>query len=224
MKSGQNCITVYVCEIASLFLDEDNDAYLDFLEIEERKKACRFVHREDRIRSAISSLLKKYMARTHTGIQNPKFGKSTYNKPYLISDRTFQFNISHAGNLVVGACAKDVPVGVDVEQSKPIAYAEYLSALPEEFRQQIRHAKDPLDEFYRVWTILEAYGKQQGIGIALLDQKPHVQEKNGVLKAADANGFLYSKRLDGHWLCVCSEQKMDSLSLIKIAPDGLMER
>ncbi len=72
-------------------------------------------------------------------------------------------SISHSGDLIAVAAA-DVPVGIDVEATKPgrpwkgIAIRTWGDAPPTE------------EEFYELWTLHEALIKARGEGLSTLDR------------------------------------------------------
>ena len=87
------------------------------------------------------------------------------------SETPIHFNISHSGDHVLFALARDQRVGVDVEQiretkdlneiaARCFSKIEYLSLLtvPESMRTEA---------FYRCWTMKEAYMKARGEGFKL---------------------------------------------------------
>ena len=81
------------------------------------------------------------------------------------------FNVSHSGDLVLIGLCRDHPVGVDVEQKRPIAN---LMQLAERFLsagdvQRILEAEAGQREqaFYKTWTRKEAMAKAIGRGLTL---------------------------------------------------------
>ena len=110
------------------------------------------------------------------------FEKTETGKPYA-KGLPVEFNISHAGDMVVCA-VDDKPVGIDVEKIRPIDLKvakrictdEELSYLfghiPTE--QDFTYTTDTeiLTRFFKLWTAKEAYGKCLGVGIR--DIRKHV--------------------------------------------------
>jgi len=100
-----------------------------------------------------------------------RIAKSVHGKPYLIDHTDTAFNLSHSGNNLLIAVARNCQLGVDLEICKPRAnlaalvgkcFAEeeaiYWHNLPE---------TEKTAEFYRFWTRKEAFVKATGRGIAL---------------------------------------------------------
>ncbi len=82
-------------------------------------------------------------------------------KPYIDG---LHFNISHSGEYVVCAFA-DSEVGVDIEKIR-----EYRKRVAEKFHPEeiaaIENSEDKDLEFFKIWTMKEAYLKCLGTGIS----------------------------------------------------------
>jgi 4'-phosphopantetheinyl transferase len=92
-------------------------------------------------------------------------------KPVIASAAEIQFNTTHSGDLAIFAFTRACPIGVDVEQIRPMAGMEdianrffcgeeaaEIAALPPGERTQ---------GFFRCWTRKEAYIKAVGDGLSL---------------------------------------------------------
>lgn len=78
-----------------------------------------------------------------------------------------EFNLSHAGELVVCALGRGLSLGVDVEQVKPLALADLRACFQETEWLVITGDPDPLIRFYRFWTAKESVAKAEGQGLHL---------------------------------------------------------
>ena len=83
-------------------------------------------------------------------------------KPYLPESR-FHVSLSHSGNYVAAAVA-DVPVGIDIQTLRIISDRVLLRWFSPAEREWIGKAGLP-ERAIRLWTMKEAYGKLQGLGI-----------------------------------------------------------
>jgi 4'-phosphopantetheinyl transferase len=85
-----------------------------------------------------------------------------YQRPYF--DDGFDFNISHAGNRVIGCATLTGKVGIDIELMKPVDlnYEDYFTANEQ---KNIRSAINPDAEFFKYWTRKEAVLKAVGTGV-----------------------------------------------------------
>jgi 4'-phosphopantetheinyl transferase len=147
---------------------------------DERERVRRFHFERDRrchliARGLLRTLLGRYLGMAPDEL---RFDYSPFGKPSLatgLATRPLQFNVSHAGELVLIAVAAGRTLGIDVEHIRTdIAVGEIaerffsaherdaLATLPGDLQQQA---------FYDCWTRKEAYIKAVGDGLSLpLDQ------------------------------------------------------
>lgn len=94
------------------------------------------------------------------------FDQDRYGKPYLTGHPKLQFNLSHSGRWCVCAVST-VPVGVDVEQVRPMDLAWTDKFLSAKEREDLRAKEDSdrLWRFYELWTRKESYAKALGRGL-----------------------------------------------------------
>lgn len=80
------------------------------------------------------------------------------------------FNLAHSGNLAAVAVTRDRPVGIDIEQIKPLNDAEQIvarffsAAVRASFQKLPRGQR--MAAFYNLWTRQEAWLKAAGQGMA----------------------------------------------------------
>lgn len=154
----------------------DCDAIISAEEIE---RANRFRFEKDRRRFKIAHaslrlILSRYLKLAPAELV---FAQTDYGKPFLVNSEAdgLLFNMSHSGDVVLIAVAREREVGVDVEFMRPdfatmevaeqffsIAEIYTLSGLPEHLRTSA---------FFNCWTSKEAYVKARGEGLSIpLDQ------------------------------------------------------
>ncbi len=99
-----------------------------------------------------------------------RFEKSIAGKPYLTDTHAhWQFNLSHTNQGAALAILQGASIGVDIEQPRKRNYlgiaAEYFH--PEElaYLQALPEAQ-LAEEFFKLWTLKEAFFKALGSGIA----------------------------------------------------------
>lgn len=114
---------------------------------------------------AVSCLLHHYLPGkpAHTA-------RSESGKPYLPRHRGWHFNISHSGSWLLFLLSDTGPVGVDIEvpeKTRPLlAIArQYFSARELTHLETLSQPQQER-EFYRLWTLKEAFFKARGTGIA----------------------------------------------------------
>lgn len=95
-----------------------------------------------------------------------------HGKPYLTDRSDVTFNVSHSGMLAVGIVATDAEgeVGIDVERIDRSRGEDRKNrimrrAFTDAETAKIDSSRDPVAEFYAMWTKKEAYLKYTGEGI-----------------------------------------------------------
>lgn len=90
-------------------------------------------------------------------------------KPRLGGASGLEFNLSHSGDLMLIAIGSRHPVGVDVEQIRPVKSIQSLATrffTPLEAAWLQQKSGDNLEQgFFRIWTRKEAFLKATGEGI-----------------------------------------------------------
>ncbi|RAJ11149.1 phosphopantetheine--protein transferase-like protein [Chitinophaga skermanii] len=124
------------------------------------------------IPTAAASLAGKAMLKKYCYMHSKQLRKDKYGRPYLLNS-PIDFNISHAGDLVV-LLVSDRKIGVDVEKISPIALDDFEQVFTQQEWQII--GKD-LNLFYRYWTIKEAVMKADGRGMHIPLQSIHILPK-----------------------------------------------
>jgi 4'-phosphopantetheinyl transferase len=145
---------------------------------DEEARAERFYFAADRRRATVGrGCLRLLLART---LMLPacrlSFAYDDFGKPSLKGKpRGLEFNVSHSGNVILIAMARQRPVGVDVERIRtnfdPIEIAKnFFSAREQQILASLIGAAQ-YEAFFACWTRKEAYLKAKGVGLSLpLDQ------------------------------------------------------
>lgn len=140
------------------------------LSADERARADRFIRQRDRERyvaahGAVRCILGKTMGRDPADLV---FTANPWGKPELALPGAPFFNLSHTDDLGALAIGWRCPVGVDIEQVRPIEPdVAKLSFSPAEQAELARlHGAEWLQGFYRCWTRKEAVIKALGLGLA----------------------------------------------------------
>jgi 4'-phosphopantetheinyl transferase len=158
------------------------------LSSEERERANRFRFSADRIRyivahASLRNVLSRYLQCSPSDLA---FEANAFGKLFLVKagSGNLEFNLSHAGSLIViGLCA-DHSIGVDVEEIRTV---DGLSCIAESYftPQECRfilehHGADRKRAFFRCWTRKEAFIKAVGEGLSIplnsfdtLNSQPH---------------------------------------------------
>ncbi len=127
----------------------------------------RYKRWEDRHASLLGKhlLLKAWSQRYNDVPALDRLQYTAYNRPYL--DSGADFNISHAGEMVVCAIADNGQVGIDIEAAKPLDILAFQSLFNPEEWQHILDAPDRLLQFYQYWALKESVVKADGRGLSV---------------------------------------------------------
>lgn len=143
---------------------------LPYISEERKNRIIRYLFIEDQIRSLVSELLLRISAVGQWGIEHEtiSFDYNDYGKPQFRNYPDFHFNISHSGQWV--AIALDYsPVGIDIEQIRPIDFTLAKHFFTNEEIQQLlsQPIEYRINFFYKLWTLKESYIKAVGRGSSL---------------------------------------------------------
>jgi 4'-phosphopantetheinyl transferase len=142
---------------------------------DERDRASRFHSMKDRARyvfahAVLRNVLSRYVDHTPQDIQ---FARNPFGKPFVDETRGIapEFNLSHAGELVLVGVCDSQRVGIDVEEIRPM---DDVSSIAESHYTQQECAfifgKPPEHRelaFFHCWTRKEAYVKALGKGLSI---------------------------------------------------------
>lgn len=103
-----------------------------------------------------------------------------YNKaPVIMAEENIYVSFSHSSNMV--ACAvSDKPVGIDIERIRDVNQRTVLKSCTTEEANFLLLGKK--EDFFKIWTLKEAYIKAVGGGFADMKQKSFVKNGNIICK------------------------------------------
>jgi 4'-phosphopantetheinyl transferase len=150
----------------------DLSAHIEILDQQERERMQRFYFAPDRARYAVAHanlrrILGAYLDQPAAGL---RFHANDFGKPELHpgeSSSSFHFSLSHSRSIVVLAVSNGRPVGVDVEEVRPIEPEVADMHFSASERSQLNQLRGDawLLGFYRCWTRKEAILKAEGVGL-----------------------------------------------------------
>lgn len=144
------------------------DKLSDFLDSKETERANRYYKKKDKSRFIICRSLLKLVLSLHAKVTIPeiKIDYLTNKKPYLSTNSSIYFNVSHSENFGLIAIS-NCPVGIDIEFINPTYNFESLlgSVFNTNEITFIKNAKDKKLAFFNLWTRKEAFVKAIGKGI-----------------------------------------------------------
>jgi 4'-phosphopantetheinyl transferase len=159
------CLNQAACELERLW---------PLLSVDEKARAGRFHFEKDRRayiigRGTLRRLLGGYLELDPSQVQ---FEYAANGKPGLkpgLDGLDLQFNLSHAGDLVLFAFCRRRRVGLDVEFLRPLQYEDHFAGQLFSRREsavlRALSGSEKTRAFYQFWTAKEAYLKACGDGL-----------------------------------------------------------
>lgn len=173
---------VFVADIS--LISEDLTAYYDKISEYRQKKIQKLKKPDDQKRTLLAELLlSRYLGRI------PQYTLDQNGKPI---GEEMEFSFSHSGSIVLCAVSP-MPVGADVEKIREINL-DVAKKFGEDDYQKVINAKNPKDEFFKMWVKKESMLKMSGKGIkAGLDTK--IDKKYT---------YTMCEEVAGYKICVCA--------------------
>ncbi len=153
----------------------------DVLSEDEKQRASRYRFSEHRAafmasRSATRTLLAGYL---NCRSRDIRFGYGPFGKPVIAQPSTqLTFNLSHSGNRMLIAVARELELGVDIEFEMGCRFTDAISTSMT-CSEQARIEQAPLffreKLLLRYWTQKEAFLKAVGVGLSFPLTSLHVE-------------------------------------------------
>lgn len=158
-------IDIYYSEVGEQLNNYRFNELLGQLPLQMHNQILKYRKWQDRQRGLLGKLLlKKGLEKLNlNGYSLNNLQYNTYNRPYF-NDK-IDFNISHSGNYVICAVARDVRVGVDIEEIQEIPISDFDLQFSHKELAEISASSCPFREFYNYWTKKESFLKAIGVGL-----------------------------------------------------------
>ncbi|EDP70117.1 Phosphopantethiene-protein transferase [Flavobacteriales bacterium ALC-1] len=178
MSENKSGIKLFKIELPVYYdLVSELVSYLNEVELQRAEK---YHYPKDTNRFIICRTFLKFILaqKLRLDISEIQIKKDENKKPYLSSDKSIHFNVSHTERFAIIAISNN-PVGVDVEYiNKNFDYSEVL---PHVFNKQevdaVLKSNTKDYTFYKFWTRKEAFVKATGKGIS--DSLPQIPATDG---------------------------------------------
>jgi 4'-phosphopantetheinyl transferase len=174
---------------------------MQYLPENERSRIARLKHEVDRVRSIMGLLLLRQCSSEH---EFNDLTRTEFGKPFIRSKKNF-FNISHSGNFVVFIESLCQPVGIDVEEIRPIDINEFKFIMRED--EWLDYQEN--GQFFTLWTQKEALIKALGVGFSM-DIK-QIKIKNNQVELNGETWHLESVKLHDAYVCWLAVQKKEPI-------------
>ncbi|MDR2624585.1 MAG: 4'-phosphopantetheinyl transferase superfamily protein [Methanobrevibacter sp.] len=168
----------------------------------------KYLFNRDVLLSGGGRILLKYTL-SKLGIDSYTITIDDNGKPYLENYPNIHFNISHSDKFVLVGVS-DENIGLDIEKAQDLDY----EGISKNFFHSIEHeyiigSKNPIDTFFKIWTVKESYVKMKGAGIANLKSFIYTLERN-IIQDTEENQIgdvkLKTWKLNNYYVSVCSKE------------------
>ena len=217
-------IKLYIADHVSLGLEERWKVLFENLPEKDRERIGRFRFDADRIRGTLGTVMIRHFAGEAFPGEEIRIERTELGKPFLYGREGFEFSLSHSGDIVVLAVSGK-PVGADVETVKGRDWKMFGRFLSEAEMKMIGDAENPEEKFFEVWTVREAFSKEEGQGLSILDESFSVDyERNRIRykgKTLYFNTKSHAARDTLYKISVCSPLPTDSTEYIILKNEEL---
>ena len=212
-------IKLYIADHVKLGLQESWREMFDTLPETDRERIGGYRFDADRIRGTLGAAMIRHFAGEAFPEEEIVIERDEYGKPYLSGHEGFEFSLSHSGDMVVLAIS-DKPVGADVETVKGKDWRMFHRFLSEEEMKMIETAKEPEGRFFEVWTVREAFSKEEGKGLRILDEAFTVDYDRKEIgykgKILYFKTISHTARGTGYKISVCSPLPLNKLFITEV--------
>jgi 4'-phosphopantetheinyl transferase len=160
-------------QLWSAFFDlEESGEFLHLLSEEEKNQAARLKNNNTARQKIISRGILRLLLGNYLQLRPEEliFQFSPFGKPFLANPEAdlISFNLAHSGNLLLIGIGNGVKIGVDIEKIDEEIDINGISALAFSYseKQILSLSKNPIRDFYALWTAKEAILKVSGFGFA----------------------------------------------------------
>jgi len=204
-----------------------------FMSSEKRAAADRFRFLIDARRTLLGEVFVRQMIHDlyDLPIDQIVFETEGNGKPVVRHIPSFHFNLSHSGDWVVCAI-DDVPVGIDIEEIKPIdlAIAERFFS-PDEYQDLLSQPAERQEAyFFHLWSMKEAFIKLTGKGLSygLSSFTARLSEDGQAtltLPDDEVPCFVQTYSIDPHYqMAVCTRKPAAAESVERLTCSDVLSR
>jgi 4'-phosphopantetheinyl transferase len=173
---------------------------------------ARYKHWQDRQLNLLGLLLLRHGLKL-VGLNERCLKDLSYNrfgKPFI--SENIHFNISHSGEYVICGIADNMRLGIDIEQIKPLSFADVKPVMTAEQWELVSGSTDPLRTFYTYWTWKESIVKADGRGLSLPIDEIAVDERP--VKYDNDNWYVSELHIDKNYAaCIALAMQHASCSI-----------
>lgn len=227
-------LDVWFCFTGDKGLQAHLDAYAAMLSEAERGQYEQYPHQDQRHDYLVSRALLRTVLAGYCQCEPAAltFGVNRFGKPEILSPSAedLQFNTAHTHGLTVCVVGRSHLVGIDAEYHTDSASLlkvadDYFSPRELQALHEKETDEDKLADFFRYWTLKEAYLKARGEGLSIPLHDFSVVLKDGAFvefcgPEAERWDFRLLLQNDSYTAALAMGAKIQKLRLFKCVPLG----
>ncbi|HWK05301.1 MAG TPA: 4'-phosphopantetheinyl transferase superfamily protein [Puia sp.] len=145
---------------------------------------------------------------------------TAHERPYLVNGP--DFNISHSGTRVVCILGSRGGVGIDLEEIRELAIADFKDQFSDREWGMILDSPKPLHTFYHFWTAKECLSKADGRGLNLPLAGLKIED-NMFVQLGERSWNIRALPWFGGYAChIASEELAEKPSLMEFTPAEIL--
>ncbi len=169
-----------ICKSALCSADQEKSKWLKF--------------KKDQNKYLISQGVLRLLLADYLNIKTSEINISRHEKgkPFVENDRSIFFNMSNSGNLCVYAFRKNTEVGIDIEEKRSLPDLDDLikkNLTKTEIEYINKKPQMKSNNFFRFWTMKEAYLKAIGEGMRLTPDNLEFSIENDNIRLMNQYGL-----------------------------------
>ncbi|MEO5681249.1 MAG: 4'-phosphopantetheinyl transferase superfamily protein [Chitinophagaceae bacterium] len=166
VKASQMVYVLYT-RLSSGLTFESYLSYFSMLPSSLRQENLRYLQWDDKFRNVAGKILLMKgiceLGLEASELENIRYDE--YKRPFLSSG--IDFNIAHSGSYVLCAISKEIRVGIDIEEIRPVNFEDFVGVMTEAQWDRIKRHRRPLKAFYSYWSMKESVMKADGRGMEI---------------------------------------------------------
>jgi len=138
-----------------------------------------------------------------------------FGRPFF-ADSTFDFNLSHSGDIVAVVFSENCRVGIDIEKVADVDFSDFKTVFSPVIWNKIDSSDHKSRTFFYYWTLLESALKADGRGLSILSSGNSVIHEEQII-IDGKEWFSCHQNIDESFVCcVTFDKKYEEIELSQI--------
>ncbi len=210
-----NDVKIYYTIFENALPQSSFSAYLSALSFELQEKNSRYIRWQDRHSHLFGKLLLIEALKDY-GLESDFWNYvkySDYSRPYFAFGEV-DFNISHSGGFVICAIGEGIRLGIDVEKNRAINIKNFRSVMNTSQWDEIENAHNPIEIFFKYWTIKESVIKADGRGLAIPLEELAVN--NNIVRYDNNSWFLHELNINNNYSAAMATNQFTQFKIHRV--------